>query len=220
MASLRLISPFFPMNMLSLIPVLSPCSVCTRAYPHSRRDTGTTLDSYLEEIQRTIEADFDRVERVIDRVQRQQPTESTSKQYKREWRNERSSGHEFYRESVVISRPSAARHEHRQSSPVASYVGVIAATVGVVLYAQKARAYRDIASHTVYKNPTRLTAIAPLLAIASNKFRQEWERAEAKRTQGQRKDTDYQMTDDEHGAIITDVQSSPSSRENVNGVNL
>ena len=163
-----------------------------RAYsPQNRNDF-----AIFEDFRNTVEADFDATFRRIDRQMRsvedamqrlEREGGANSRQYKREWRSEGSSGREYFHESVVISRPSSssstAAHRHGGSGNFNGYLGVVMATVAAVLYVKKAQEFRDVADESVYRGEhlSRLSAMAPVLSLFSPKFRQEWARAAARK---------------------------------------
>jgi len=151
------------------------------AYPPTRshHDLGTESSYLFDDVRRTLEADFVRFDQLTKRLQ-EDSREGTrrTKQYRREWNTELSTGREWYHESVVVSRgPSTAGRRGHAQSPVLGFLGVALATVGAVLYISKAREFRDIAEETVYREPRRLAPIAPLLMAFSSKFRDECARA-------------------------------------------
>ena len=148
------------------------------AYPPTRshHDLGIESSYLFDDVRRTLEADFERIDQLTKRLQ--EDGTSQTKQYRREWNTELSTGREWYHESVVVSRgPSTAGRRGHAQSPVPGFLGVALATVGAVLYISKAREFRDIADETVYRDPRRLAPIAPLLMAFSSKFRDECARA-------------------------------------------
>jgi hypothetical protein len=162
---------------------------CSAYRPPNRANVDPSLDilgqhrSLFEDVRSSIEMDIDRMERRMERamesMDRVQREHGGSRQYKREWRNEGSSGHEYIYESVQILRTPARTLSTRDSAPV-GYFGVMMATAVAVLYVQRARAFWAVAEDTVYakKEKAKLAAIAPLLALFSSKFRDEWRRAD------------------------------------------
>ena len=164
----------------------------------------------FEDFRNTVEADFDAtfdrisnqmrsVEDAMLRLEREGG--ANSRQYKREWRSEGSSGREYFHESVVISRPSSSSTAaHRQGS-FAWYPGVVMSALAIVLYVRKAKEFRDVADESVYRGEHlwRLSAMAPVLSLFSLKFRQEWQRAAARKVDKLRAEE------------IKDVDGSPDS---------
>ena len=173
---------------------VSRTSTSCRAYsPQNRNDVDIVprRAHVYDDFRRTIDAEFDatfdrierQMERAVERMERQIEAGSGSRQYKREWSNEGSSGREYFHESIVVSGPSTVvPHRQGSSSPVGGYLGVMMATAAAVLYVQKARAFWDVAGETVYRKEhlPRLAIVAPLLSVVSRKFRQNW-RAAAER---------------------------------------
>jgi hypothetical protein len=169
-----------------------------RAYPPQDRNDF----SVFEDFRNTVEADFDSTFRRVDRhirsvedamLRLEREGGANSRQYKREWRSEGSSGREYFHESVVVSRPSLSTGTHRQGGLLfaGGYLGVAMATIAAVLYVQKAREFRDVADESVYRGEhlSRLSAMAPVLAVFSLKFRQEWARAAARKDRLRTDDT-------------------------------
>ena len=166
-----------------------------RASPACRAYPPRNLNDFFvsEDFRNTVEADVDSTFRRIDRQMRsvedamlrlERDGGANSRQYSREWRTEGSSGREYFHESVVISRPSStAAHQHRRGSPAVGYLGVVMATVAAVMYVRKAREFRDVAEDSVYRGEhlSGLSVVAPVLALFSSRFRQEWARASARK---------------------------------------